>query len=105
MIKIETLNKTHNRKSFDCANESLNQYLQQTARQHFEKGIARTFVLIDDIMPRDILGFLTLVVCEIHTEELPIQFAKKYHCTGCQIGASCRFKNSATTRVRQIDDD
>jgi ribosomal protein S18 acetylase RimI-like enzyme len=29
-------------------------------------------------MPSDILGFFTLTVCEIHTEELPTQFAKKY---------------------------
>ena len=78
MLKIETLNKTHNRKLFDCGNESLNRYLQQTARQHTDKGIARTFVLINDTKPSNILGFLTLIVCEIQTDDLPIQFAKKY---------------------------
>jgi len=43
----------------DCGNESLNRYLQQTARQHAEKGIARIFVLIDDVTSSDILGFFT----------------------------------------------
>lgn len=46
MIQIEALSNRHNRKQFDCGNESLNRYLQQTARQHAQKGIARTFVLM-----------------------------------------------------------
>jgi predicted N-acetyltransferase YhbS len=29
-------------------------------------------------MPSNILGFLTLIVCEIQTDELPVPFAKKY---------------------------
>lgn len=78
MIQIEALSNRHNRKQFDCGNESLNRYLQQTARQHAQKGIARTFVLIDDATPSDILGFFTLMICEIQTDELPPQFAKKY---------------------------
>jgi GNAT superfamily N-acetyltransferase len=78
MIQIEVLSNRHNRKQFDCGNESLNRYLQQTARQHAEKGIARTFVLIDDATFSDILGFFTLMICDIQTDELPSQFAKKY---------------------------
>jgi len=78
MLRIETLNQTHKRKSFDCGNESLNQYLQKMARQHAVKGIARTFVLIDDLYPLDIIGFFTLTVCELHAEELPNPYAKKY---------------------------
>ena len=78
MLRIEILSKTHNRKQFDCGNESLNKYLRQTARQHADKGIARTFVLINDAKQSNILGFFTLIVCEIQTDELPVPFAKKY---------------------------
>ncbi len=78
MLRIETLNQTHKRKSFDCGNKLLNQYLQKMARQHAVKGVARTFVLIDDLYGSDILGFFTLSVCELHAEELPNPYAKKY---------------------------
>jgi hypothetical protein len=30
------------------------------SRQHLEKGISRTFVLVEDSNPTDILGFFTL---------------------------------------------
>jgi GNAT superfamily N-acetyltransferase len=78
MIRIEALHQTHNRSQFDCGNVHLNRYLQQTARQHADKGIARTFVLIDEDHRSEILGFFTLMVCEIRVEELPAEFAKKY---------------------------
>jgi len=32
--------------------------LRQTARQHIQKGISRTFVLTDSEQPETILGFL-----------------------------------------------
>lgn len=78
MIRIEALHQTHNRSQFDCGNVHLNRYLQQTARQHADKGMARTFVLIDEDHWSDLLGFFTLMVCEIRVEELPAEFAKKY---------------------------
>ena len=77
-LKIETLTRTHNRAAFDCGNRELNQYLKNTARQHIEKGISRTFVLVDDSNPSEILGFFTLTACEIHVETLPRRYAKKY---------------------------
>lgn len=78
MKVIELLNKSHNRNNFDCGNEALNQFLQQTARQHIQKGISRSFVLIDDRYPKEVIGFFTLSLCEVHVEKLPPAFAKKY---------------------------
>jgi len=77
-LKIETLSRSHNRAAFNCGNQELNQYLRNTARQHTEKGISRTFVLLDDSNPSEILGFFTLTACEIHVEKLPRKYAKKY---------------------------
>jgi len=78
MLRIETLSRSHDRAGFDCGNDDLNQYLQKIARQHLEKGISRTFVLIDDDTPTEIIGFFTLVSCEILVEKLPRKYAKKY---------------------------
>jgi len=78
MLKIESINRDHDRSRFDCGNDKLNQYLKRIARQHLNKGISRTFVLIDDNIPTEILGFFTLAFCEIIIEKLPRKYAKKY---------------------------
>jgi GNAT superfamily N-acetyltransferase len=77
-LRIEPISRSHNRRSFDCGSPELNQYLENTARQQSEKGISRTFVLVDDHNPGEILGFFTLTACEILVEKLPLRFAKKY---------------------------
>ena len=78
MLKIEVLSQEHNRADFDCGTDELNQYLRHIARQHLNKGMSRTFVLIDDTKPTEILGFFTLASCEIHADNLPHKYAKKY---------------------------
>ena len=78
MLRIESINRDHDRSRFDCGNDKLNQYLKRIARQHLNKGISRTFVLIDDNIPTEILGFFTLAFCEIIIEKLPRKYAKKY---------------------------
>lgn len=74
---IELLTRSHDRRGFDCGNTDLNRYLLQTARQHIDKGISRTFVLVDDEDPSQILGFYTLAFCEIFINKLPVKWAKK----------------------------
>jgi GNAT superfamily N-acetyltransferase len=78
MLKIETISKKHDRAKFDCGVDQLNNYLQRIARQHLNKGMSRTFVLIDERRPTNILGFYTLAACEIFVEKLPRKYSKKY---------------------------
>lgn len=78
MKVIELLSKSHDRDAFDCSSQALNQFLRQTARQHIQKGISRTFVLVDTEQPKSILGFFTLSLCEVRADSLPLQLAKKY---------------------------
>ncbi len=78
MLRIEPLSRRHNRKSFDCGIDPLNDYLMKTAIQHIEKGISRTFVLTDSGAPATIMGFFTLAGCEVMTAGLPAGYAKKY---------------------------
>ena len=78
MLRIELLSRGHDRQGFRCGERDLDDYLKRTARQHNDKGISRTFVLVDSEEPSDILGFFTLSSCEVVTAALPPQFAKKY---------------------------
>ncbi len=77
-LKIEVLSKSHNRNIFDCGDSELNHYLQNIARQHISKGISKTFVLINVDKPTEIIAFMTLVVCEIHTDKIPHNWKNKY---------------------------
>jgi GNAT superfamily N-acetyltransferase len=76
---IEPLAKVHDREGFDCGSEALNLFLKQTARQHASRGISRTFVLVDEASsePKPILGYFALNLCQIRSEVLPPEMAKK----------------------------
>lgn len=79
MKKIELLSKTHDRRGFDCGDIALNQFVQRTARQHIQKGLSRTFVLVDDEQASVIIGFFTLSLCEVWGDDyLPPRWVKKY---------------------------
>ena len=79
MRKVQPLARSHDRDGFDCGSEPLNQFLKQTARQHAQRGISRTFVLIEDAdaEPKPILGFFSLNLCQIKPESLATEEAKK----------------------------
>ncbi len=79
MNRIELLSPVHDREGFDCGSEPLNSFLKQTARQHAQRGISRTFVLVDEaaIAPKPILGFFALNICQVKSESLTPREAKK----------------------------
>lgn len=80
MNKIELLSRAHDREHFDCGSAPLNAYLKQIARQHTERGISRTFVLVEEhaVEPKEILGFFTLNICQLKTENLPPELAGRF---------------------------
>lgn len=78
MLNIEALTKAHNRTAFDCGDEALNHFLQKTARQHMDKGLSKTFVLIDEDNSAEIIAYMTLVVCEVLADDIPHQWKNKY---------------------------
>ena len=79
MYKLELLSRTHDRNTFDCGSDALNIYLRETARQHTERGISRTFVLVEEVAlePKPILGFFTLNICQLRAEQLPAEMAHR----------------------------
>ncbi|MFA7404056.1 MAG: GNAT family N-acetyltransferase [Pelobacteraceae bacterium] len=76
MLIIRPLDATHNRAGFDCGTIPLNDFLRKTARQHRDKGLSNTFVLLDNELPADILGFFTLSFLEIDVSVLPPNYSR-----------------------------
>jgi GNAT superfamily N-acetyltransferase len=56
----EPISKKHDRKSFDCGDTALNEFLHKYARQSHEAGGAKTFVAVDDASGKTVLGFYSL---------------------------------------------
>lgn len=73
---IVKLDQHHDRSKFDCGVDELNQYLKNIASQHIAKGLSQTFVLIDDNIPTEILGFYTLVFGTISVERINYKYFK-----------------------------
>ncbi len=79
MLNLELLSRVHDRDGFDCGSAPLNSYLRQTARQHTERGISRTFVLVDEVAaePKSIAGYFTLNICQLRAEQLPTEIGRR----------------------------
>ncbi|HWK70766.1 MAG TPA: GNAT family N-acetyltransferase [Burkholderiaceae bacterium] len=75
---VESLNKSeHNRKAFDCGEAELNEFLQTKAAKHQTQRMSRTFVLIDDAAPADVIGYYTLSNCQIAREAVSANDARQ----------------------------
>jgi GNAT superfamily N-acetyltransferase len=77
MLSIQPLTGRHNRGAFESGSAQLDVWLRQTAQQHQNKGISKTFVAVTDDAPSRILGFYALTVCEVVAQDLPGDLAKK----------------------------
>lgn len=67
----------HERSAFESGNAQLDAWLRQIAHQHQKRGISKTFVAVTNDAPSRILGYYALTACEVLTEELPEDLAKK----------------------------
>lgn len=77
MLSIQPFTGRHDRSAFESGSAQLDAWLRQTAQQHQRRGISKTFVAVADDAPSRILGFYALTACEVLTEELPPDLAKK----------------------------
>ena len=66
-----SVGKSHDRKSFDCGETALNDYLVKFARQNHDSGGAKTFVAIDPNAPKRVLGYYSLSPCSIDYARVP----------------------------------
>jgi len=75
-VRIEVLEKKHERTQFDCGIESLNRYLKENARQEQQRRSAAVFVLVHEGEQR-VLGYYTLSQCSLLLSDLPNRLHKK----------------------------
>ena len=73
-LRIEPIEKKHNRKAFTCKKSPLTEYLHQHARQNDEKNIAKSFVAVDD--KSTVFGYYSLSTSSIEFEEFPEEYSK-----------------------------
>jgi hypothetical protein len=79
----EPISKKHDRKSFDCGDSSMNEFLQRYARQSHESGAAKTFLAIDNPRNKAILGFYSLAPGALAYADTPESFAGASRGTMC----------------------
>lgn len=74
---IEKLHSRHVRDHFSCGIASLDRFIKEFASQHQRKNFSSTYVLIENGIPNEILGFYCLSFGSIHLAELPLAKQKK----------------------------
>ena len=67
----EAISKSHDRKSFDCGDGLLNEYLQRHARKSHEQGGAKTFLAISAQDGKTILGYICLSPASVECSRVP----------------------------------
>lgn len=78
-VKLDT--SLHDRKSFDCGEDELNDFIQTKAQKHMSVGISQTMILShSDPLPNGklpICAFYTVTASTIKRKTLPENLAKK----------------------------
>jgi GNAT superfamily N-acetyltransferase len=74
---VQTLDDRHDRKGFDCGEIELNNWLSRFAKQHKEKGLSSTFVIVDTESSSEILGFYAVSPTELLCSALPSNLQKR----------------------------
>ena len=67
----EPIARSHDRRSFDCGDAAMNDFLRRFARQSHEQNASKTFCAIDDAVVGRILGFYTITPSAIAYAEAP----------------------------------
>lgn len=107
-MQVLPLTGSHDRQSFDCGRQELNDWLQQIARQHQDKGLSKTFVAIREEAPECICGYYALTLSELENRHLPAAWRKKLprRVPGVRLGrlaVDCRFQGKRLGELLLVD--
>lgn len=100
--EIGPLERQHDRHSFDCGVEALNEYLARFAKQHEDSGISRTFVVVDKRGSSRILGYYSLAAGGIDRSCLPPSEAKRFPKFPIPVGRLARLAVDLKARGRGL---
>jgi len=71
------LSTWHDRSGFDCGNAQLNAWFAQVAKQHKEKGVSSTFVVVASPSDTAVMGFYAISMAELISDDLPEKSRKR----------------------------
>ena len=74
-MEIFILDKTHNRKAFECEEQQLTDYIKKQVSQDIKKRLAVCFVAIDS--DNNVFGYYTLSSESLGREQIPDKYLKK----------------------------
>lgn len=75
MLRIEVLEKKHEKSSFDCGYSLLDDYIKKQARQDVNRDLSACFVLVNE--KNEVKGYYTLSAYSIRREDFPEALQKK----------------------------
>ena len=74
-MEISILDKTHNRKSFECEEKLLSDYIQKQLSQDIKRRLAICFVAADS--NNNVVGYYTLTSESLGRESIPEKYLKR----------------------------
>jgi GNAT superfamily N-acetyltransferase len=74
---IAPLSNQHDRKSFDCGEQSLSQYLYSYASQDVRRRVNRVFVASTQNAPRQVIGYYSLSAGSLEAADLPEELRRR----------------------------
>jgi len=74
-LEIFILDKTHNRKAFECEEQQLTDYIKKQVSQDIKKKLAVCFVAIDSDI--NVIGYYNLSSESLGREQIPDKYLKK----------------------------
>jgi predicted GNAT family N-acyltransferase len=74
-LEIFILDKTHNRKAFECEEQQLTDYIKKQVSQDIKKKLAVCFVAIDSDI--NVIGYYTLSSESLGSEQIPDKYLRK----------------------------
>ncbi len=74
---IAPLGRQHDRKSFDCGEPSLNQYLNRYASQDIRRRVNRVFAASPPDAPQQVIGYDSLSAGSLNATTLPEAFRQR----------------------------
>jgi GNAT superfamily N-acetyltransferase len=74
-LRIQALNKNHEKRNFECGHNLLDNYIKTQAKQDVNRDLSACFVLGDESY--NVFGYYTLSANSINREDFPDELSRK----------------------------
>lgn len=101
-FSLEPLQRSHQRRPFNCGQSEVNDWLHTKALQHQDKRLSATRVLID--RDKAIAGFYTLATGQVDFGDLPSEHARKLPRRALPVAILARLGVSVTCQGQKLGD-